>query len=98
MLGDEGLQQVLHPVCHDTSPCLALFGREVTSLELRCEYLLSRQTRLMKRYAAVWPDGVFAQLRAGPAGAVENEEHLAALGRDLHAEAGRSGVPVDFVG
>src|SRR5688572_2760444 len=97
MLGDEGLQQVLHSVCYDPAPCFSPFGRKVAPVELRCEHLLSRQPRLMKRYASVGPDGVFAQLRPGAAGPVENEEHLAASGRDLHAKAWRSGVPVDCV-
>jgi hypothetical protein len=51
----------------------------------------------MKCHAAVGPDGIFAQLRTGAAGAVEHDEHLAALRRNLHAEAGKTSVPVDHV-
>jgi hypothetical protein len=51
----------------------------------------------MKRYAAVWPNGILAQLRAGTAGAVEDDENLAGPGRDLHAEPGETGVPVDYI-
>src|SRR5262249_33339674 len=35
--------------------------------------------------------------RAGAAGAVENDEYLAALGRNLHPETGTAGIPVDGV-
>jgi hypothetical protein len=42
----------------------------------------------MKSHAPVWPDGVFPQLRSGTTRAVENDEDLAALRRDLDAEAG----------
>jgi hypothetical protein len=54
-----------------------------------------RPPSAIKRDAAVWPDGVFAQMRPGTARPVQNDEHLAALGCDLHAESGISGVPVD---
>jgi hypothetical protein len=97
MLGDECLQQVLDPVRYDPATCFSLLGREVASVELRCEHLLGRHPRLMERYAAVGADGIFAQPRARAAGAVEYDEYLAALRRDLHAEAGRSGVPIDYI-
>src|SRR5262249_27000447 len=48
-------------------------------------------------HAPIRADGVLAQPRAGAAGAVEHDEYLAALGRNLHAEAGAPGVPVDRV-
>jgi hypothetical protein len=51
----------------------------------------------MKGYAAVGADGVFAQLRARAASAVEHDEYFATLRRDLHAEAGVTGIPVDDV-
>src|SRR4051794_26805553 len=97
MLGNEVLQQIIDPIRHDTSLGFPLLGCRIPSFELRREHPLRRYSCLMKRYAAVWPDGVFAQVRPGTAGAVQNDEHLAALGRDLHAEAGGSGVPVDDI-
>jgi hypothetical protein len=93
----EGLQQILDAVRHDTSPCRSLLGRRIAAVELCREHLLRRHARLMKGHAPVWPDGVLAQPRAGTAGAVEDDEHLAAFRRDLDAEAGVSGVPVDYV-
>src|SRR5450432_2733972 len=51
----------------------------------------------MKRYTTVRPDGVFAQLRSGTAGAVEDDEHLATLWRNLHPESGTTSVPVNYV-
>src|ERR1700686_3990425 len=98
MLGDESLQQVLHPVCHNPAPCFTLLGGEVTSLDLGCKHFLGRHPRLMKRYAPVWSDGIFAQFRPGTAEAVEDNKHLATVRRYLHAEAGTNSVPVDQVG
>src|SRR5215831_13860138 len=74
-----------------------LLGCWVATIELRCEHLLRRHAGLVKGYSPVPPDRVLAQLGAGTAGAVENDEHLAARRRDLDAEAGVSGVPVDDV-
>ena len=92
-LRDEGFQQVLDAVCYDPSPCFPLFGRKVAPLELRSEHLLCSHTCLMKRYAPIWPNGIFAQLRPCSAGAVQNDKHFASFWSDLHAEAGRSGYP-----
>jgi hypothetical protein len=72
-------------------------SRRIAPFEFGGKNLLRRHAGLMKRYPAVWPDGVFAQIRPGTARAVQNDEHLAALGRDLHAETGISGVPVDDI-
>jgi hypothetical protein len=47
--------------------------------------------------AAVWPNGKFAQLRPRAARTVQNDEHLAALGCDLHPKTGINGVPVDDI-
>jgi len=37
------------------------------------------------------------QPRAGTAGPVQDDKHLAALRRDLDAEAGKSGIPVNNI-
>jgi hypothetical protein len=42
----------------------------------------------MQGDASIRPDGILAQLRAGAARTIQNDEHLAALGRDLDAEPG----------
>jgi hypothetical protein len=43
-------------------------------------------------------DGIFTQLRAGTAGAVQDDEHLAALRRDLDADSGHTRIPVvDYI-
>src|SRR5262249_9053813 len=96
-LANEGLQQILDAICHHSSLPLPLLGRWIAPLELRCEHLLRCHARLMERDPAIRADGVLAQLRASTASAVERDEHLAALRRDLHAEAGVSGVPIDSV-
>src|SRR5262249_27468135 len=68
-----------------------------TAFELGREHLLRRHSRLMKGRAPIRPDRVLAQLRAGTACSVKNDEHLAAIRRHLNAEAGTPGVPVDYV-
>jgi hypothetical protein len=97
-VGNECLEQILDAICYDPLVRLPLLGRGIAALKLGREYPLRRHPSLMKGHASVGPDGVFAQLRAGTAGAVENDEHLAAFGRDLDAKAGATGIPVDHVG
>ncbi len=97
MLGNEGLQQILDPVGYGTSFRFALLGRRIAAVELRRKHLLRPQPRLMKGYASVRTDGVFAELRSGTAGAVQHDEDLATLGRDLNAETGQASIPVDEV-
>ena len=43
----------------------------------------------MQGDASIWPDGILAQLRTGTARAIQNDEHLATVRRDLDAEAGK---------
>src|SRR5262249_40064145 len=93
----KGLQQILDTVRHDTSPRRSLLSRQITAIEPRREHLLRRHASLMKGHAPVGPDGVFAQLRAGAGGPIQDDEHLAALRCYLDAEAGAAGVPVDCV-
>jgi hypothetical protein len=62
-----------------------------------CEHLLSRQARLMQGDAPVGSDRAFAKLRAGAAGAVENDKDLPALRSNLHPEARKIAVSVDHV-
>src|SRR5262245_50364529 len=97
MLGNERLKQILDSICHDPSFGFALLGCRIASFELRGEHLLRRDAGLMKGYAPVRPDGILAQLRAGTASAVQDDEHLPALRRDLDAESGNSRVPVDHI-
>src|SRR6516165_3751758 len=97
MLSNEGLQQIFDAVCHHPSLRLPLLGRRIAPFKLGCEHLLRRHAGLMKGHAPVGPDGVFAQLRASTAGAVEHDKNLAPLGRDLHTEAWTASVPVDYV-
>jgi hypothetical protein len=93
----EGFQQIFDPIRDHTPPRRPLLGRRIAALELRREHLLRCHARLMKGHSPVRPDGVLAQLRPRACGAVEHDEHLAAFRRDLDAEAGVSGVPVDYV-
>ena len=97
-LRDEAFQQILHAIRHHSPLRLPLLGRRIPAFQLSCEHLLCSHTCLMKRHAPVWPNGVFAQLRTSAGGAVEHDKHLATLRRDLNAEAGKAGVPVDQVG
>src|SRR5262249_13121051 len=94
----EGFQEILDTICYDPSLRLALLGRRIAAVELGGEHSLRCHSCLVEGHAPVWPDGVFAQLRAGAADTVQNDEHLAALRRDLHAEARTAGVPVNYVG
>src|SRR5262249_48955786 len=96
--GNEGLQQILDSICNEPSLCLPLLSRGIAAIQLCCEYFLCRHMGLMKRHAPIGPDRIFAQLRTCAAGAVENNEHLAALRCDLQPEARAAGVPVDYVG
>src|SRR6202022_2710353 len=73
---------------------LPLFGGKITTLKLGRKDLLCRYLGLMKGHTAIRPDRVLAQSRASATGAIKNDEHLAALGCDLHAEAGTADVPV----
>ena len=93
----EDLQQILNAICYDPSLRLAFLACGIAALELGCKDLLRSYSCLMERDPSIRADGVLAQLRASAAGAVKRDEHLAALRRDLHAEAGVSGVPVDYV-
>src|SRR5262245_27275606 len=96
-LGNERLQQILDAVCYDTSFCLPLLGCRIAAFELRREHPLGRHARLMKGQAPIRPDGVLAQLRAGTACSVKNDEHLAAIWRHLDAEARTPAVPIHYV-
>ena len=63
----------------------------------RSRYPLSRDACLMKCHTPIRPDRVFTQLRFGPAGPIQDDKHLTAFRRNLDAEAGAAGVPVDYV-
>jgi hypothetical protein len=91
------VSKILDTICHDPSFGFALLGCWIPPLEPRGEHLLRGHACLMKGYAPVWPDSVLAQLRAGTAGAVQGDEHLAALRCDLDAESGKARVPVDRI-
>src|SRR5262249_42441139 len=97
MLRNECLQQILDPVCHDATLGLAFLGGGIATFQLRGEHLLRGHARLMEGDSSVWTDGVFSQLRAGTAGAVENDEHFATFGRDLDAEPRAPRIPVDDI-
>jgi hypothetical protein len=96
VVGLKVLQQIIHPICHDSPLGFALLGCRIPPFVLRCENPLRRHAGLMKRDAAVWPD-IFAQMRPRTARAGQDDEHLAALGCDLHAEPGISSVSVDDI-
>src|SRR6202035_1633472 len=70
------------------------FSGKITALKLGRKDLLCRYLGLMKGHTAIRSDRVLAQSRASDTGAIKNDEHLAALGCDLHAEAGTADVPV----
>src|SRR3979490_3317259 len=94
MLGNVGLQQIIHSIGNDSSLRFPLFASRITALQLGCKDLLCGYLGLMKGHTAIRPDRVLAQSRASATGAIKNDEHLAALGCDLHAEAGTADVPV----
>src|SRR6202047_5303532 len=85
MLGNVGLQQIIYSIVNDPSLRLPLFGGKITTLQLGGKDLLCRYLGLMKGHTAIRPDRVLAQSRASATGAIKNDEHLAALGCDLHA-------------
>src|ERR1700730_16888036 len=97
MLGNVGLQQIIYSIGNDPSLRLPLFSGRITALQLGRKDLLRRYLGLMKGHAPVWPNGIFAKLRLRSTTAVENDEHLAALGCDLHAEAGTTDIPIHEV-
>ena len=88
MLRNVGLQQIIYSIGNDPLLRLPLFSGKITTLQLGGKDLLCRYLRLMKGHLAIRPDRVLAQSRASATGAIKNDEHLAALGCDLHAEAG----------
>ena len=94
MLGNVGLQQIIHSIGNDSSLRLPPLTGRIPAFQLGRKDLLCRYLGLMKGHAAIRPDRVLAQSRAGAASAIKDDEHLAALGCDLHAEAGMTGVPV----
>src|ERR1700730_1654585 len=94
MLGNVGLQQIIYSIGNDPSRRLPRFSGKITTLQLGGKDLLCRYLGLMKGHTAIRPDRVLAQSRASSSGAIKNDEHLAALGCDLHAEAGTADVPV----
>src|SRR5215217_2700471 len=97
MLGNVGLQQIIYSIGNDPSLRLPLFTSGITTLQLGRKDLVCRHLGLMKGYTAIRPDRVLAQSRAGTTGAIKNDEHLAALRGDFHAEAWTTDVPVDDV-
>src|SRR5262249_59061222 len=90
-------QQVSYGVCYVWSFRLPFPDSRIAAFELRRDHLLRRHAGLVKGHSPIRSDRVLAQLGASTAGAVQNDEHLAALRRDLDAEAGVSCVPVDYV-
>src|SRR5262249_8027831 len=83
-LGNERLQQILGafssvPLFPPPFP-----ARRPAAFELGRHPLRPRPSPLMKAHTPIRPDGVLAQPRPSTAGAIENDEHLAALGCDLY--------------
>src|SRR3954447_15376367 len=96
-LSYERLQQVLDSISPKAALSLPFLRCRIASFQPSGKHLLRRHPSLMQGDTPIGTDGILAQLRAGAAGAVENNEHLAAVRRDLHPEAGTLDIPVDEV-
>src|SRR5215470_8746134 len=97
MLCDIVLQQILNSVDGYFSLGLSPLARRITSFQFSRKDLLCCHAGLVKGDPPVWPDRELAQACASTTSAVKNDEYFATLGRDLHAEAGETDIPVHHI-